>query len=429
MTNPSPNPGLLSGKDSTAANGAVSLRDRVQSLRLTERPPVKRTPLSLLPWALVVILFLTTVFMAMRKAPRPPDADVKDDDTQSQAAASVVPDGAAVLQSKGYVIPIHQIQVSPKVGGMVVSLRFEEGMILKKDAILAVLEKVDYQADHDHARGLADGAWSRWFELVNGSRPEEIEQALADYNDAVGVYEQELAKYKSSQAISGPAMSREDRETYKARVDSAQAKVNRARESYRLAVLGPRWERIAAAWADVVQLEADYAKAKWRLDNCIIRAPVTGMILTRRAEKGSLVNPSAFSNGLSASLCDMADLAELEVDMSIPERDVARLIKFKVERKKPQKCIIRADAFPDMPFEGYVSRIMPTADRAKGAVPVRVRIIIPEDKVGIYLRPDMGASVTFLNSELDVDPPASVDPADPDDPPPPPDVVIRPTKK
>jgi multidrug resistance efflux pump len=424
----SPKAGPLPGQDG-AANGATTLRDRVKSLRLTERAPVKRTPLTLLPWALVVLFFLTTVAMAMRKAPRQPESEAKDDDGSTHAGAPAVPAGGAMLDSKGYIIPIHQIQVSPKVGGMVVSLRFEEGMILKKDAILAVLEKVDYQADHDRCRGLADAAWGRWWELINGSRPEEIEEALADYNEAVGVYEQELAKYKSAQAISGPAMSREDRETYKAKVDSALARMNRMREAHRLAVLGPRWEKIVAAWADVVQLEADFAKAKWRLDNCVIRAPVTGMILTRRAEKGSLVNPSAFSNGLSASLCDMADLAELEVDMSIPERDVARLIDFKINHKKPQKCIVRADAFAKKTFQGYVSRIMPTADRAKGAVPVRVRVLIDDVDVGIYLRPDMGASVTFLNEELDVVPPASVDPDDPDDPPLPPPTVTAKGKK
>jgi HlyD family secretion protein len=145
-------------------------------------------------------------------------------------------------------------------------------------------------------------------------------------------------------------------------------------------------------------------KSEWRLSNCVITAPVTGVILKKQAEEGSLVNPSAFSNGLSASLCDMADLAELEVDLSVPERDVARLIDFKLSHKKPQKCQVRADAFPNRAFAAYLSRIMPTADQSKAAVPVRVKIIIPASDVAIYLRPQMNAAVTFFNEESEVAP-------------------------
>ena len=101
---------------------------------------------------------------------------------------------------------------------------------------------------------------------------------------------------------------------------------------------------------------------------------------------------------LSASLCDMADLTELEVDLSIPERDVDRLIKFRVEHAKPQKCQVRADAFPGRVYDGYVSRIMPTADRAKGAIPVRVKVKVPRDEEGVYLKPEMGVIVSFKKS-------------------------------
>ena len=73
--------------------------------------------------------------------------------------------------------------------------------------------------------------------------------------------------------------------------------------------------------------KADLDKAKWNLDNCEIRAPVSGIILKKSAEKGNIVNPSAFSNGISSSLCDMADLSDLEVDLKIQERDIAKVVK------------------------------------------------------------------------------------------------------
>ena len=148
-----------------------------------------------------------------------------------------------------------------------------------------------------------------------------------------------------------------------------------------------RQKRIAAAKAEVSQAEAELAKAKWRLDNCTIRAPITGTILKKNAEEGNIVNSIAF-NG-SFSLCEMADLADLEVDLSIQERDISRIFK-------GQKCKIRAEAFPDRVYEGEVSRLMPIADRAKGAVPVRVKVVVSPEEEGVYLKPEMGAIVSFL---------------------------------
>jgi RND family efflux transporter MFP subunit len=144
------------------------------------------------------------------------------------------------------------------------------------------------------------------------------------------------------------------------------------------------------AAATVKLAEAELAKAKWMLDNCIIRAPISGTILKKNAEEGSLVNPIALQGFYS--LCEMADLADLEIDLTIQERDISRIFK-------GQKCKIRAEAFPDRVYEGYVSRLMPTADRAKGAIPVRVKVAVPASEEGVYLKPEMGAIVSFLNKK------------------------------
>ena len=85
----------------------------------------------------------------------------------------------------------------------------------------------------------------------------------------------------------------------------------------------------------------------------------------------------------------MADLSDLEIDLSIQERDVARVFK-------DQKCKVRAEAYPERMYEGHVSRLMPIADRAKGAVPVRVKVVIPAAEEGVYLKPEMGVNVSFL---------------------------------
>jgi len=113
--------------------------------------------------------------------------------------------------------------------------------------------------------------------------------------------------------------------------------------------------------------------------------PISGTILTKIAEKGNIVNQLSFN--LKGSLCDMADLSKMEVDLTIQERDFAKIFK-------GQKCKVSIEALPGVTYKGQVSRLMPIADRAKGAISVRVRLEAPKDDGS--LRPDMGVVVAFL---------------------------------
>ena len=174
------------------------------------------------------------------------------------------------------------------------------------------------------------------------------------------------------------------------RYRAAQRRVERLGFALKVFREGPREERVAAAAAEVKLAEAELAKAQWRLNNCVVRAPISGTILRKNAEEGNIVIPGAF-NG-SFSLCEMADLSDLEVELYIQERDVSRVFQ-------GQKCRVRAEAFPDRIYHGYVSRLMPIADRAKGAVPVRVKLKVPAEEEGVYLKPEMGAIVSFLSQE------------------------------
>src|SRR5712691_8841446 len=124
------------------------------------------------------------------------------------------------------------------------------------------------------------------------------------------------------------------------------------KQAYNLMVLGPRIERKEVARAQLKQAEADLAKSKWRLDNCMVRAPISGTILTKKAELGNLVNPVAFAG--SQQLCEMADLSDIEVDMTIEEREVSKVFA-------GQRCKIHAEAYPERAYDGVVSRLMPTA--------------------------------------------------------------------
>jgi multidrug resistance efflux pump len=377
----------------SAAAPTSSLSDRVRSLRLPQHVAAQPSSRAWLPWALCAILVCVSgglAIFAFGRSPAAspaasgqslPNAGGAPADAPAPAAA-----GAVVLESKGYIIPVHQIQVSPKVSGMVEKLNFEEGKQVKKDDVLAVLESVEYKADRDRAKGVLDAAWQRFLELYTGNRPEEIRQAKFELDEAEAIRKQWESEHNRNRNVR-EAVAVKEKEQTESSYRASVSRENKLRQAYQLMLEGPRHEQIQKAWAELEQAEADLAKAQWRLDNCVVRAPVTGTILTKKAEEGNIVNPVAFN--ISASLCEMADLSDLEVDLNIQERDVANVFK-------GQRCRIRPEAFPKREYQGHVSRLMPIADRAKGAVPVRVKVLVPRAEEGKYLKPEMSVVVSFF---------------------------------
>jgi multidrug resistance efflux pump len=374
-----------------------SLSDRVRSLRLDKPDAPSRSGRgSALPWilcgVLTVLLFASlgglgyTLYSTERESSsleRSGNESVGRDSSTSTVASS----GEVVLESKGYVIPVHQIKVSPKVGGMVTKLYIIEGQRVKENEVLAELETVDYQADYDHARATAANCWQKFLELYTGSRPEEIRQAKASLEEMDANKQRLFLDWKRSSRLQGDALAQKDYEQAEGDYRAMERRVVQMRSAYALMLEGPRIERIEAAWADVEQAEADLAKAKWRLDSCTIRAPISGTILSKTAEIGNIVNPLAFN--ISSAFCDMADLSDIEVDLAIQERDIAKV-------RKDQKCKARPSAYPDRVYDGFVSRIMPSADQSKGAVLVRAKLNVPREEEGVYLKPNMGVDVSFL---------------------------------
>jgi HlyD family secretion protein len=398
---------------------ASSLSERVRSLRLSDSEEGQGSALWWLPWALCVILFFATGFLALEAF-----SPINDDmikklaeerglnvgnpvDTQAATLAKLGLSSSSgskmeiALEAKGYIVPFSLVQVSPKVGGTVMKLKIEEGMQVDKDTLLAVIEEIEYKSDFDHADQSLKAAVAR-LELLEKFRPREIAQAKADLDDAVAQQKQMKLKYDRAVDLKKQnAISHEEFESAESADTSMNERVRRLQIAYDfLRGPGPRDAQIASAKADIDQADADLKKAKWRYDNIQVKAPIKGIILSKKTEEGNIVNPSAFSNGLSASLCEMADLHKLEVDLSIAERDLAKVFK-------DQDCRVRAEAYPERIYTGVVSRIMPIGDRSKSAVSVRVKIDfpaknpkgqeLPMDEQGQFLRPEMGAIVTFLN--------------------------------
>jgi multidrug resistance efflux pump len=388
----------------------TSLSERVRSLRLPEQQ-VKKSSRGIV-WLLMVlclILASTTAGFGYLYFNQPKVEETKASDVSTSSFERRQSDGAhateigtVVHESKGNVVPVHQIQVSPKVSGLIVNLKvkkdekdkgipLEEGMHVEKNWILAEIEDIDYKADYKRALAALEEANQNLEELTK-YRQREIDQAKERWSEAdVQRKQLEIDRRRSSKLKNTNALA--DREFEQA--DSAYlamlAREKALRVDWEFMMHGPRDSKIKAAEQRRDQAKEEVVKTKKHFEDCTIRAPIDGTILTKFAEEGNIVNQ--LSLNLKGSICDMADLSDLEIDLSIQERDVSRVFK-------GQRCRIRPEAYPDRVYDGYVSRLMPIADRGKGAVPVRVKLIVPKDEEqGAYLKPDMGAVVSFLKKE------------------------------
>jgi multidrug resistance efflux pump len=388
-----------------------SLSDRVRSLRLPE-PQVKKSNGGIV-WVLTILCFLFALSTAglgylVLNQPRVETAISGDSnglpERKTYEGGKTSETGTVVHESKGNVVAVHQIQVSPKVSGLIVNLRvkknendkgvpLEEGMRVEKGWILAELEDIDYRADFNRAVAALKEAKQNLEELTK-YRQKEIDQCKSRWSEAEVQRKQlEIDRRRSSRLKNTNALADRDYEQADSAYLAMKAREEALRVDYEFMIHGPRDNRIEAAEQRVKQAEEDRVKAKWRLDNCTICAPISGTILTKFAEEGNIVNQ--LSLNLKGSICDMADLSDLEVDLSIQERDVSRIFK-------NQRCRIRPEAYPDRTYDGYVSRLMPIADRGKGAVPVRVKLIVPKDEEeGKYLKPEMGAVVSFFKNDAE----------------------------
>lgn len=397
-------------RDRAAANpnGQSALRERVRTLRLkTERPSAKPRS-AWLPWGLTVIAFLTACVFGWRAyllAPVDLAQAAEPGTNQGGEKAAVLVAGApaapaagdVVLDSKGYVIAAHQIQLSPQVGGEIIWLdpNFKEGAVYKKGERLAEVDPIIYQARLKSMQAILRVAEVNLREVETGSAINEIRVARAQLNNMTARLE--LAKIDDrNKRKAGIATSRDDLEKAAMQLIADQAAHDAQKETLDKLEVALQ-ERLHVARAQVQKAQADVEEAAKNLKNCTILAPTTGIILSKKAELGGYVNPLAF--GAAGYLCEMADLKDLEVELDIQERDISRV-------KSGQQCRIMPEAgqrdeeFLKTHPQGYlgvVSRRMPVANRSKGAVTVRVKVEIPEtEKSGEHLLPDMGVLVSFL---------------------------------
>ncbi len=298
--------------------------------------------------------------------------------------------GKVALEQKGYLVAPSQCEVWPKVSGQIVELaaNVEEGKLVKKGELLARLDPIPYEIAHGRAKAALKRAEARLAELKNGPRPEEVQLAKLSLAQAEEQRKQQQAEADRMQKLrEGRVIAEEEIERAKGRTRMAELEIEKARAALEPLVKGTRKEQVDAAEAEVEMARADLDLAAYRLAGTRIVAPISGTLLFKRADIGA-VKPNSDSPGLG--FFTIADLSNLEVELDVQERDIQAIFV-------GQKCDIQAEAFPKALYPGKVSRLMPNANRAKGAITVRVKIEIPkgDDK----LRPEMGVLVSFFAKE------------------------------
>jgi multidrug efflux pump subunit AcrA (membrane-fusion protein) len=377
-----------------SANG--DLADRVQQLRLTDQLGAGRATNrgAWLPWVLCAVMAVVWAGTGIRWYKAPPAAAPQAGAPKGAAPGAPPPaaEGELILPITGKLAPSLQINLSPlDVAGEVLDIFFKEGDLVKKGQKLATIRDDRYRNDYDAAKAALEAARHRLADLGKEAvRPAERKQAEAELAEAKAGWlraDQEVNRLSAKTA--GVVVSKQDLERADADLRAAEARVARLEAALELLNLGARQEKLRAAQADVDQAEARFKEADRLLKNCVIVAPIDGTILTKVADRGALVSPMSFN--VAAGICTMADLADLEAEIDVPEKQILRI-------REGLDCRIFAEADQSRQYRGWVDRVMPIADDSKNVIKVRVKIVLPRgEPAGSFLKPKMSVVVNVYN--------------------------------
>jgi HlyD family secretion protein len=341
--------------------------------------------------AFVILLGLITL------AYRAFSSDVPEVEVVRAAAQTNSTDvGGTVLSATGYIVAHHTINVNSKVTGRLAWIGVEKGDRVKEGQVLVRLEDQEFRANYEQAKGALDNSRAYVQELQHGSRPEEIQQAQHNLDEARATLANDKLTLDRTRELAGSGVvSRQQLDDATAKFEADQQRANSLEKGFQLAKIGPRPEELLRAQGALAQSQGALDYAKSQLDATVIRAPVTGTILDRTAEKGELITAqfaSAAAGGPQGSVVSLADLNDLQVELDIAQSDFARLGPM-------QKGIVTTDAYPDKSYDGQIAQISPEANRQKATVQVKVQVLNPGKYPDVQLRPEMNATVRFLAND------------------------------
>jgi RND family efflux transporter MFP subunit len=299
----------------------------------------------------VLIVFLTGILIATgflyKKGFLTPAVTV-----QTASVQKIYPSQTfTILNASGYVVAQRKAAVATKITGRLMYLAVEEGSRVKKGDIIARLDNEDALAVKDQA--LASVQTARFL----------LEQSRAEQTDAT------LSYNRSRELVSAGYIAESE-------FDTADARLKRARAA------------VQANQSAVSNSQAALKGAEVTLDYTNLRAPFDAVVLTKNADIGDIVTPLGAAANAKASVVDVADMDSLKVEVDVSESNIEKVFK-------DQPCEIHLDALPSERFPGRVHMIVPTADRTKASVMVKVAF----DALSPKVLPEMSAKVAFLLRE------------------------------
>ena len=258
----------------------------------------------------------------------------------------------AILNASGYVTPRRRATIAAKITGRVTGVFFDEGTHVHAGQLLATLDESDAKRALDSAKADRNASQAAIADLQVQLRLAQIELRRAQELRAAGV------------------QSQEQLDTSSAAADSLKAKIELAKEQ-------------------VLASDARISEAQQAVDNCVITAPYDGIVVSKDAQVGEMVSPISAGGGFTRTgIATIVDMNSNEIEVDVNESYIAR-----VKDKQPVTAIL--DAYPNWEIPCYVRTVIPTADRQKATVKVRISF----DKLDPRILPDMGIKVTFLSDE------------------------------
>ena len=317
-------------------------------------PPAVKRALGRVVWLVVAAVLIIAVFAVIGRsgAGVPVQVVTVSTTTGGPGAGGGGSGGSVAVVANGYVVARTKAAVAAKIPGRLATLNVSEGSRVEKGDVIARLENADYAAAVAQAKADLASAMATLIELTadNDQTRREFERVRdihAQNPNLVSSQEVENAQSRSKQA--------------EARVKAQEARANSA--------------------------EAGVQMAQANLENTYIRAPFTGTVLRKEAEVGEVVAPSVGGGLTRGAVVTMADLATLEVEVDVNEAYIARI-------SNGQQARITLDAYPDTAFRGAVRQVVPTADRQRATVQVKVSIVDRDPRI----LTEMGAKVEFLQA-------------------------------
>jgi HlyD family secretion protein len=323
----------------------------------TARRPAARA--SGTPWMLIagIAILAVSTFLWFY---RPKGIEVQVATVRAQTSTTTSATGRTVLNASGYVTTRRQATVSSKVTGKVVEILVEEGQKVEAGQILARLDASNVEA------GLR----------LAEAQLESSRMALAEVEPMLRFTELELERLSKLAKANGAS----DSEFRRAEAEAKAQVAKLARQKSELAVA----ERQIDTW-------------KQQIDDTVIRAPFAGVVTTKDSQPGEMISPMSSGGFTRTGICTLVDMASLEIEVDVNESYINR-----VEPDATAEAIL--DAYPEWRIPAKVIAIIPTADRQKATVKVRVAF----EKLDPRILPEMGVKVAFQGGAgADNNPPGS----------------------